>query len=194
LPAPFGPRKADDLSLADLEDDRVDRADLAVLAADEALRRRAQARLPLGDRERLVQLGDADAGSAHGVNLDDSPVRILLVSQMYPSPAAPDFGVFVQGLERELPRAGTSSSASCSTAAAAASCATRARGAAMRPRAASGRTSSTPTSSSRPGSRHARARAAGRRSSSPRTAGRRQRDAVSRSSAADPRVVTARRR
>jgi glycosyltransferase involved in cell wall biosynthesis len=29
-------------------------------------------------------------------------VRILLVSQMYPSPAAPDFGVFVQGLEREL--------------------------------------------------------------------------------------------
>jgi glycosyltransferase involved in cell wall biosynthesis len=29
-------------------------------------------------------------------------VRILLVSQMYPSPAAPGFGVFVQGLEREL--------------------------------------------------------------------------------------------
>jgi glycosyltransferase involved in cell wall biosynthesis len=29
-------------------------------------------------------------------------VRILLVSQMYPSAAAPDFGVFVQGLEREL--------------------------------------------------------------------------------------------
>jgi glycosyltransferase involved in cell wall biosynthesis len=36
------------------------------------------------------------------VNLDDSTVRILLVSQMYPSAAAPDFGVFVQGLEREL--------------------------------------------------------------------------------------------
>ena len=36
------------------------------------------------------------------MNLDDSPVRILLVSQMYPSAAAPDFGVFVQGLEREL--------------------------------------------------------------------------------------------
>jgi glycosyltransferase involved in cell wall biosynthesis len=36
------------------------------------------------------------------VNLDDSPVRILLVSQMYPSAAEPDFGVFVQGLEREL--------------------------------------------------------------------------------------------
>ena len=31
-----------------------------------------------------------------------SRVRILLVSQMYPSAAAPDFGVFVQGLEREL--------------------------------------------------------------------------------------------
>jgi D-inositol-3-phosphate glycosyltransferase len=29
-------------------------------------------------------------------------VRILLLSQMYPSPEAPDFGVFVQGLEREL--------------------------------------------------------------------------------------------
>ena len=29
-------------------------------------------------------------------------MRILLVSQMYPSPAAPDLGVFVQGLEREL--------------------------------------------------------------------------------------------
>src|SRR5215211_4780186 len=29
-------------------------------------------------------------------------VRILLVSQMYPSPEAPDFGVFVQGLERQL--------------------------------------------------------------------------------------------
>ena len=29
-------------------------------------------------------------------------MRILLVSQMYPSSEAPDFGVFVQGLEREL--------------------------------------------------------------------------------------------
>jgi hypothetical protein len=29
-------------------------------------------------------------------------VRILLVSQMYPSPAEPDLGVFVQALEREL--------------------------------------------------------------------------------------------
>jgi glycosyltransferase involved in cell wall biosynthesis len=29
-------------------------------------------------------------------------VRILLVSPMYPSPAEPDFGVFVAGLEREL--------------------------------------------------------------------------------------------
>ena len=29
-------------------------------------------------------------------------MRILLVSQMYPSAAEPDFGVFVQGLEREL--------------------------------------------------------------------------------------------
>ena len=36
------------------------------------------------------------------MNLDDPPVRILLVSQMYPSAAEPDFGVFVQGLEREL--------------------------------------------------------------------------------------------
>ncbi len=30
------------------------------------------------------------------------PVRILLVSQMYPSPAEPDFGPFVADLEREL--------------------------------------------------------------------------------------------
>ena len=29
-------------------------------------------------------------------------MRVLLLSQMYPSAAAPDFGVFVQGLEREL--------------------------------------------------------------------------------------------
>ena len=36
------------------------------------------------------------------MNLDDAPVRILLVSQMYPSAEAPGFGVFVQGLEREL--------------------------------------------------------------------------------------------
>ena len=49
-------------------------------------------------------------------------VRILLVSQMYPSAAAPDFGVFVQGLERELAALGPRrSSASCSTVAAAAS-------------------------------------------------------------------------
>jgi glycosyltransferase involved in cell wall biosynthesis len=33
-------------------------------------------------------------------------VRILLVSQMYPSAEAPDFGVFVQGLERELAKRG----------------------------------------------------------------------------------------
>jgi glycosyltransferase involved in cell wall biosynthesis len=31
-------------------------------------------------------------------------VRILLVSQMYPGPAAPEFGVFVQGVARELER------------------------------------------------------------------------------------------
>jgi glycosyltransferase involved in cell wall biosynthesis len=35
-----------------------------------------------------------------------APVRILLVSQMYPSAAAPDFGVFVQGLERALAERG----------------------------------------------------------------------------------------
>jgi len=33
-------------------------------------------------------------------------MRILLVSQMYPSAAAPDFGVFVRGLERELAERG----------------------------------------------------------------------------------------
>ena len=45
-------------------------------------------------------------GSATSLNLDDAPVRILLVSQMYPSAAAPDFGVFVQGLERALAERG----------------------------------------------------------------------------------------
>jgi D-inositol-3-phosphate glycosyltransferase len=33
-------------------------------------------------------------------------VRILLVSQMYPGPADPDFGVFVQGIERSLTERG----------------------------------------------------------------------------------------
>ena len=45
-------------------------------------------------------------------------MRILLVSQMYPGPDDPDLGVFVQGLEQALPRAGTSSSARSSKAAA----------------------------------------------------------------------------
>jgi glycosyltransferase involved in cell wall biosynthesis len=35
-------------------------------------------------------------------------MRILLVSQMYPSAAAPDFGIFVQGLERQLAARGHS--------------------------------------------------------------------------------------
>ena len=56
--------EADDLALADLEADVVDRAHLAVLAADEAPDGRAQPRLPLGDEEGLVQLGDSTAGSA----------------------------------------------------------------------------------------------------------------------------------
>jgi glycosyltransferase involved in cell wall biosynthesis len=43
-----------------------------------------------------------DCGFGHRKNLDDASVRILLVSQMYPSPEAPDFGVVVQGLERQL--------------------------------------------------------------------------------------------
>jgi glycosyltransferase involved in cell wall biosynthesis len=37
---------------------------------------------------------------------DNRLVRILLVSQMYPGPAAPDLGVFVAGLERALVEAG----------------------------------------------------------------------------------------
>ena len=73
-----------------------------MLPAKEATHGRAQARLALRDEEGLVQIGYADCGFGHGQNLDDAPVRILLVSQMYPSAAAPDFGVFVQGLEREL--------------------------------------------------------------------------------------------
>ena len=82
-----------------------------------------------------------------------APLRILLVSQMYPGPSDPDLGVFVANLERELvargheieravgrPRAaggrlGTSPSPATRSA----------------PRGASGRTSSTRTSSCRPG-------------------------------------------
>ena len=55
-----------------------------------------------GTKNVLFSSATLTAGSATGENLDDAPVRILLVSQMYPSAAAPDFGVFVQGLEREL--------------------------------------------------------------------------------------------
>ena len=33
-------------------------------------------------------------------------MRILLVSQMYPTPAAPEFGVFVADLAQELERRG----------------------------------------------------------------------------------------
>ena len=33
-------------------------------------------------------------------------MRVLLVSQMYPGPTAPELGVFVQGLERELEERG----------------------------------------------------------------------------------------
>ena len=67
-----------------------------------------------GTMERLVQAAMRPARRNHaaafrrtGVGTrwrpyDDAPVRILLVSQMYPSAEAPDFGVFVQGLEREL--------------------------------------------------------------------------------------------
>jgi glycosyltransferase involved in cell wall biosynthesis len=88
--------------LADLERDLVDRAHLAMPPPDEALDGCTESCLPLGDEEGLVQLGDSDCGLGHRENLDDAPVRILLVSQMYPSAAAPDFGVFVQGLEREL--------------------------------------------------------------------------------------------
>src|SRR5687768_15796098 len=79
-----------------------------MLTAEEAPDGSAKSRLPLRDEERLVQLGDSDYGFGHAKNLDDAPVRILLVSQMYPSAAAPDFGVFVQGLERELASRGHS--------------------------------------------------------------------------------------
>src|SRR6266704_3096546 len=40
-----------------------------------------------------------DASHGQGVY---GPMRILLVSQMYPGPADPDLGVFVRGLEEQL--------------------------------------------------------------------------------------------
>ena len=57
--------EADDLARLDLERDHVDRTHLAGLAADEALDGSAQPRLPLGDEEGLVQVGDADGRVGH---------------------------------------------------------------------------------------------------------------------------------
>ena len=94
--------EADDLAGRDLEGDVVDCTDLPVLPPDEALDGSARARPPARGRGTSCSGGDADCRLGHATNLDDSPVRILLVSQMYPAAAAPDFGVFVQGLEREL--------------------------------------------------------------------------------------------
>jgi hypothetical protein len=65
LAGPVRAEEADDLARLDRERDRVDRAHLAVLAPDEASCRRSQPRLPLGDEEGLVQLGDADGGLGH---------------------------------------------------------------------------------------------------------------------------------
>ena len=84
-------------------------------------------------------------------------MRILLVSQMYPSAAAPDFGVFVQGLERALAARGHELERVVLDRRGGGKL-RHARLAAARsaPRGASGPTSSTPTSSSRPASAPAR--------------------------------------
>src|SRR5207244_6243417 len=52
--------KADDLAGADVERDRLDGAHLAPLPPEEALRGRAQPRLPLWHLEDLRQLGDVN--------------------------------------------------------------------------------------------------------------------------------------
>ena len=57
--------EADDLTRLDLERDHVDRTHLAVLATDEALDGSTEPRLPLGDEECLVEVGDADGGVGH---------------------------------------------------------------------------------------------------------------------------------
>ena len=91
----------------------------------------------LGHVRRAARVGPATA------------VRILLVSQMYPGPAEPDFGVFVAGLEQELRRARARARARRARPArrrATAARAARARRSA--PPGASARTSSTRTSSS----------------------------------------------
>src|SRR6187397_977124 len=54
-----------------------------------------------GARERRTRCASGSCRSRAG-----SALRILLVSQMYPGPAAPDLGVFVRQLEQELTRLG----------------------------------------------------------------------------------------
>jgi glycosyltransferase involved in cell wall biosynthesis len=67
----------------------------------EAAHGRAQARLPLGHAEDLRQALDLDDIRHRGPAYAGA-MRILLVSQMYPGPDAPDLGAFVAQLEREL--------------------------------------------------------------------------------------------
>ena len=53
-------QEADDLTLLDLERDRVEGADLAVAPADQTADGRGEARLALGHEERLAQLVHVD--------------------------------------------------------------------------------------------------------------------------------------
>ena len=146
---------------------------------------------PLHGGRDLRRLAGALGHLRQARDADAPRVRILLVSQMYPGPGTPDLGSFVAELERELgaarPRA---RSAPSSTAAAAAAVTLRSRGTSCARRARSGRTSSTPTSSCRPGcSRPGGSRA---RSSSPHTA-RTSRTRARAGSFAQPTRLTVRR-
>ena len=110
-------------------------------------------------------------------------MKILLVSQMYPGPDAPDHGVFVKQIADALEERGHELERAVLVTPGGRAAPLRERCTPRRPgpRAASGRTSSTPTSSSRPGCSPDWPRA--RRSSSPPTAATCATSARSRASA-----------
>ena len=101
MPAPFGPRKPTTSPASIWNEIAVDGAHLAPLAVDEAAQRRAQPGLALRHAEDLRQARDFD-DPGHSAPAYAARVRILLVSQMYPGPDAPDLGTFVAQVERAL--------------------------------------------------------------------------------------------
>src|SRR5919197_3642933 len=105
LPAPFGPRKPT------TSPGSISNAIPSTARTSRHLRRRrlfVAARSPAsrsGTLKTFVSAETRTVGSPTGEVLatrDNGQVRILLVSQMYPGPDAPDLGVFVKRLADEL--------------------------------------------------------------------------------------------